>query len=74
MDCILADLTPASGRQNHTTSPSAFTAFRQRRIRVHRIPSRASDDREAPLLPGGTGNILRLISVSVKAKYFSQKG
>ena len=36
------DLTPASGRQNHTTSPSASRAVRQRRIRVHRIPPRVS--------------------------------
>jgi hypothetical protein len=35
-------LTPASGRQNHTTSPSASRAVRQRRIRVHRIPPRVS--------------------------------
>jgi hypothetical protein len=27
MECIRADLTPASGRQNHTTSPSAFAPF-----------------------------------------------
>src|ERR1700744_3065800 len=32
------DLTPASGRQNHTTSPSAIRALRQKRLRVHRIP------------------------------------
>jgi hypothetical protein len=36
------DLTPASGRQNHTTSPSASRTVRQRRIRVHRIPPRVS--------------------------------
>jgi hypothetical protein len=43
-----ADLTPASRRQDHTTSPSASRAVRQRRIRVHRIPSRVCDDRERP--------------------------
>jgi len=32
------DLTPAPGRQDHTTSPSAICAVRQKRIRVHRIP------------------------------------
>ena len=31
------NLTPASGRQDHTTSPSAH-ALRQERRRVHRIP------------------------------------
>ena len=35
---LLANLTPASGRQDHTTSPSASRAVRQKRIRVHRIP------------------------------------
>src|ERR1700688_4923730 len=33
-----ADLTPASSRQNHTPSPSASGAVRQKRQRVHRIP------------------------------------
>jgi hypothetical protein len=33
-----ANLTPASGRQDHTTSPSADSAFRLARCRVHRIP------------------------------------
>jgi len=35
---ISADLTPASRRQNHTTSPSASRTIRQRRQSVHRIP------------------------------------
>src|SRR6266404_605495 len=33
-----ANLTPASGRQDHTTSPSALVRLVQRAIRVHRIP------------------------------------
>ena len=37
-----ANLTPASRRQNHTTSPSASRAVRRQHIRVHRIPHRAS--------------------------------
>jgi hypothetical protein len=36
------NLTPASGRQDHTTSPSASRAVRQKRIRVHRISSQRS--------------------------------
>ncbi len=48
-----ANLTPASGRQDHTTSPSTSSAIRQRRISVHRIPPRVRDDREPPLC--GTG-------------------
>src|SRR6266568_6383126 len=29
-----------------------FSAVRRRHLRVHRIPSRAYDDRETPLVPG----------------------
>ena len=43
------NLTPASGRQDHTTSPSASRAVRYRRISVHRIPLRDRDDHESPL-------------------------
>src|SRR5205823_8896171 len=34
------NLTPASRRQDHTTSPSAPLAFVSRKLRVHRIPPR----------------------------------
>jgi hypothetical protein len=37
-----ASLTPASGRQDHTTSPSASSTFVNRAIGVHRIPSPTS--------------------------------
>jgi hypothetical protein len=47
------NLTPASGRQDHTTSPSASARFVKRADRVHRIPSRVRDGRETPLR--GTG-------------------
>jgi hypothetical protein len=43
------NLTPAPGRQDHTTSPSALHAVRQKRVGVHRIPSRVRDDRDTPL-------------------------
>jgi hypothetical protein len=58
---LLTNLTPASGRQNHTTSPSASRAVRQRRISVHRISPRVRDDREPPLLSGETGELIALI-------------
>jgi hypothetical protein len=48
-----ANLTPASRRQDHTTSPSAGSALVRSTTRVHRIPSRVRDDRETPLC--GTG-------------------
>src|SRR3981189_210730 len=42
------DLTPASRRQNHTTSPSASSAFVSGTACVHRIPPRVRADRERP--------------------------
>src|SRR5215213_1817001 len=48
-----ANLTPASRRQDHTTSPSASVLFVSSTTCVHRIPPRVRDDRETPL--GGTG-------------------
>src|SRR5229473_158030 len=51
---LLADLTPASGRQNHTTSPYVAIRVRLARCRAHRIPPRVRDDREPPLRWDGT--------------------
>jgi hypothetical protein len=42
------DLIPASGRQDHTTSPSALGAFVSGTLRVHRIPARAVDVAQRP--------------------------
>src|SRR5260221_6745605 len=58
---LLKNLTPASGRQDHTASPSATTAFVIRRFRVHRIPPRVRDDRDPPLSSGETGGAKALI-------------
>jgi|SRR5579872_3185617 len=54
---ISVDLTPASGRQDHTTSPSAFASLVLRRQSVHRIPHPTFVTiRETPLFEGrGTG-------------------
>jgi hypothetical protein len=46
-------LTPASRRQDHTTSPSAVAPFVRSAISVHRIPPRVRDDREPPLCEAG---------------------
>jgi hypothetical protein len=54
---LLADLTPASGCQNDTTSPYASAPFVKRRRHVHRIPPRVCDDRETPLRRGGTESL-----------------
>src|SRR5579863_6580927 len=52
-ESIVANLTPASGRQDHTTSPSATSALVRSASCVHRIPPRVRDVREPPLC--GTG-------------------
>src|ERR1700726_2264879 len=44
------NLAPASGRQDHATSPSASSAFVLCAISVHRNPPHVRDDRETPLL------------------------
>ena len=45
---LIADLTPASGRQNDTTWPYAKSTIRQRRRRVHRMPPRVDDVAQRP--------------------------
>src|SRR5450631_2615997 len=46
---LSANLTPASGSQDHTTSPSASGAVVLSTLRVHRSPPRERDDRVSPL-------------------------
>ena len=50
---LSANLTPASGCQDHTISPYAPAPFVRGASHVHRIPPRVNDDREPPLC--GTG-------------------
>jgi hypothetical protein len=45
-----AALTPASGRQDHTTLPSASAPFVRKRISVHRISPRVRDVAQRPSL------------------------
>jgi hypothetical protein len=68
------DLTPASGRQNHTPSPSASAALVSRSFRVHRISARVRDDREPPLLSGETRGEEPLICPTRQEKYFFREG
>ena len=65
----LANLTPASGRQNHTASPSANGALVSRTARVHRIPPRERGDRVSPLCWDGTGKSILLIFRFVNKKF-----
>ncbi len=68
-----ADLTPASRRQNHTTSPSASAPFVTCAARVHRIPPRVRDVRNAPLWDRTVIDI-EVIWVRRKQKYFCKRG
>jgi hypothetical protein len=68
-----ADLTPASRRQNHTTSPSASAPFVTCAARVHRIPPRVRDVRNTPLWDR-TMRISELIWVRREGKYFCKRG
>jgi hypothetical protein len=65
-----ANLTPASGCQDHTASPSARVTLVSRNFRVHRIPPHVRDDREPPLSSGETGEVKSVICPTAKAKYF----
>jgi hypothetical protein len=67
---LLADLTPASRRQDHTTSPSASAPFVNPRCRVHRIPPRVRDDRDTPLEWDETARLIVLIWVKAEQEYF----
>src|ERR1019366_1140303 len=51
------NLTPASGSQNHTTWPSAFTPFVIGTTNVHASRPAFCDDRETPLSGTGRGSM-----------------
>jgi hypothetical protein len=72
---VVAVLTPASGRQDHTTSPSASRAIRQRRQSVHRIPRPTSVTiaKRPSVQGGGTREVLKMICPTGRAKYFYLK-
>src|SRR6202035_1658484 len=60
---LFADLTPASGCQDHTFSPYASGALVRSTISVHRIPPRVCDDsRNAPRV-GRDGENIGLILI-----------
>jgi hypothetical protein len=69
-----ANLTPASGRQDHTSSPSAASNARQARRRVHRIPPRVRDVASRPSEWDGTARDIQLIWVFGKPEYFFKRG
>jgi hypothetical protein len=65
------NLAPASGRQDHTPSPSASASLVLRRCRVHRIPPHVRDDAYAPLAEAGRRDEYT-VSDFPKVKYFSR--
>ncbi len=69
-----ATLAPASGRQDHTTSPSA--PARSSCVAAASTASRPDvrDDRDTPLLSRRDGANTTLIWVSEKEKYFCGRG
>jgi hypothetical protein len=71
---LLKNLTPASRRQDHTTSPSASGALVRSTLRVHRIPSRVRDDREPPLMWDGMAANIPMICNFGKSEYFCNRG
>jgi hypothetical protein len=90
-DITSANLTPASGRQDHTTSPYAATSlvrslltahgFKEPALRSRRAQNAAAstasaprvrDDRDTPLLWGGTPKVLELIWGKWEQKYLSE--
>jgi hypothetical protein len=58
---LLTNLTPASGRQDHTTSPSALVPFVKGTSASTASHRAFRDDREPPLLSGETGEVKSLI-------------
>src|ERR1700736_5234364 len=71
---LLADLTPASRRQDHTTSPSASAPFVN--PRCSRPPNPAPRSPRSRYAPVGdeTAKLLNLIWVSREGKYFCNWG
>src|SRR5579863_40918 len=74
-ESIAACLTPASGRQDHMTSPSALASLVLRHRRVHCIPHPTSVTmRNAPPEGCGMECDIHLICISEKQKYFLCEG
>jgi hypothetical protein len=67
------NLTPASGRQDHTISPSASVPFVKGTSASTASHRAFRDDREPPLLSGETRGVKPLICPTTEAKYFSQQ-
>ena len=69
MRSIVANLAPASERQDHTTLPSAPATFVSRALRVHRIPAPriVTIGRNVPLHRGGMRESIVVICPTAQA-------
>jgi hypothetical protein len=67
------NLAPASGRQNHTTSPSASVPFVSDTFASTTSRATFRDDRDTPLLWVRDGTALLLFLPNEKAKYFCER-
>src|SRR3984957_12394550 len=65
-----ANLTPASGCQDHTPSPSASAPFVKGPSASTASRPAFSDDRETPLIVGRDREQYRIIRIFCKAEYF----
>src|SRR5256885_1118498 len=68
------DLMPASGHQDHTTSPSASARFVKHAAASTASRANVRDDRETPLVWARDAGVLEVICPTAKGKYFSQHG
>jgi hypothetical protein len=72
---ISPNLTPASGHQDHTISPSAEVIARLAILRVHRIPHPTSVTiASRPSCGVRDARTIHLIWISEKQKYFFRRG
>jgi hypothetical protein len=69
-----ADLTPASGRQDHTTSPSAASAHVQRAAASTASRANVRDDRDTPLSRARDGGGYRSDLGTARTGIFLLKG
>ena len=71
---LLKNLTPASGCQNDTASPSDQVSPVRQRPLVHRIPHpNVRDGRETPLLAGKKrGELVKVICPTAQAEFFTR--
>jgi hypothetical protein len=67
------DLTPASGRQDHTALPSATGTFVSRASTSIASPPNVRDDRERPSYRVRTGESVELICPTAQVKYFCEE-